>query len=223
MHAHRTTVTEDRRPINGNNVEPHGDRGRPKFLPPSTRTKQTGLIIPGDVSVDEWREIGNHIIVIANSSAWWLGDWLIYGQDHYPDRYKRAVEETSLDYQTLRNYAWIARRYPLHRRHAKLSFQHHAELASLPDEQQDEWLSRAEKSGWSRNVLRTKVRAAKNVGNGTEKAPKLNMRVAPEQRRRWQEAAAAADQDLLSWMMLVLDSAASSTLDPAWDDADGND
>jgi hypothetical protein len=200
------------------------DRSRAHLKPRSTPalTKRTGLTIPNNVSIEDWKEIGNRIFVLSNSSVWWLGDWLVYGQEHYPNRYRRAIEETSLDYQTLRNYAWIAKRYPLHRRRAKLSFQHHAELASLPDEQQDEWLSRAEKFGWSRNMLRNKLKASKSIEKQPDKPLKLQVQVAPEQQQRWQEAASAADQDLFSWMVLVLDGAANTTLEPAWDNVERN-
>ena len=49
-----------------------------------------------------------------------------------------------LDYQTLRNYAWVARRFPAGRRRAGVSFAHHAEVARLPEPEQDYWLRRAE-------------------------------------------------------------------------------
>lgn len=36
----------------------------------------------------------------------------MYGQAAYTGRYRDAIEQASLDYQTLRNYAWVARRFP---------------------------------------------------------------------------------------------------------------
>jgi hypothetical protein len=176
---------------------------------------RTSLALPARIPLDEWRRIGRQIFAISNSSAWWLGDWLIYGQAEYPDRYKRAIEETGLDYQTLRNYAWVARQFTPDRRRESLSFQHHAELASLPADQQNDWMDRAEKHRWSRNELRNRVRAGRRTAaqNGIAKsAPdtRLQVSIIPDQQQRWQDAAATADQDLLSWIVSVLDEAAAS-------------
>ena len=104
--------------------------------------------------------IGRQLEAVASSSAWCLGDWLSYGRAAYAGRYRDAVEQTSLDYQTLRNYAWVAGRFPLSRRRDTLSFGHHAEVAALPEPEQDFWLRKAGDLGWSRNHLRCEVRAS---------------------------------------------------------------
>ena len=57
-------------------------------------TRRTSLQLPPGLALSEWRHLGRQMFVITDSSAWWLGDWLIYGQSHFPDRYKRAVAET---------------------------------------------------------------------------------------------------------------------------------
>lgn len=73
---------------------------------------------------------------------------------------KAAVEQTALVYQTLRNYAWVARRFPVSRRRDSLSFGHHAETAALPEPEQDFWLRKAAEQHWSRNQLRREIRAS---------------------------------------------------------------
>jgi len=65
-----------------------------------------------------------------------------------------------LDYGTLRNYAWVARRFALSRRRDMLSFGHHAEVAAMPEAEQEYWLGKAEELSWSRNQLRREVRAS---------------------------------------------------------------
>jgi hypothetical protein len=177
-------------------------------------TRRTSLDLPPRIPLDEWSRIGRHIFAIADSSAWWLGDWLIYGQSQYPDRYKRAIEETGLDYQTLRNYAWVARRYPESRRRGGVSFQHHAEVASLPAAQQDEWLDRAEKQGWSRNELRRRIKAGRDhAGEPVDEVLRIQMNIPSDRRQRWVEAASAMRQDLAGWIVANLDSAASAVLE----------
>src|SRR6266545_6028251 len=87
---------------------------------------RVGLCIPADLSYEDWERAGSQLAGIVDSSSWWLGDWLVYGKKQYSDRYRRAIHAAGLQYQTLRNYAWVARRFELNRRRPKLSFQHHA-------------------------------------------------------------------------------------------------
>ncbi|MEZ0113829.1 hypothetical protein ABH920_007863 [Catenulispora sp. EB89] len=173
-------------------------------------TRRTSLHLPPGLAWSEWRRLGRQIFVIADSSAWWLGDWLIYGQNCYPNRYKRAVAETSLDYQTLRNYAWVARKVPVERRREGLGFQHHAEVAGLSAGEQDEWLSRAEEQSWTRNELRRRIRAAQRKDAYAQESAVVQMYVAAERQGRWQAAADSAQMDLLEWIVRTLDGIAEA-------------
>lgn len=122
--------------------------------------RRTGLAFSQMIPLREWELIGQQILAVADSSTWWVGDWLCYGEQAYQDRYREAVQMTSLNYQTLRNYAWVARRLELSRRRDSLSFGHHAEVAALDVPEQDYWLRKAEELRWSRNQLRAEVRAS---------------------------------------------------------------
>ncbi|MEU8119510.1 LmbU family transcriptional regulator [Spirillospora sp. NPDC049024] len=179
-------------------------------------TKRTSLLLPEELSIDSWVSIGKEISVIADASSWWLGDWLVYGQEAYPGRYRRAMKGTGLSYQTLRNYAWIARRFPMSRRRDALSMQHHAEVVALPDDEQDEWLGRAACEGWSVSELRRRLRAVRR--NRTADAaddptfiPRMN--VDAERQRRWAEAAEHTGADMTRWVCEALDRAAVLALE----------
>ncbi|WP_217503333.1 LmbU family transcriptional regulator [Streptomyces lunaelactis] len=174
----------------------------------------TALQLPPSIPLEEWQDIGRKIFGAADSTSWWLGDWLAYGRSTYPDRYRRAVEETLLDYQTLRNYAWVSRRYAPRRRRATLSFQHHAELASLPEAEQEYWMDRAERLNWSKSFLRNRVRAARQGEEpaAVEARVDIHLNLPQERRTRWSQAASAAEQDLQSWAMSMLDDAAAHIL-----------
>jgi hypothetical protein len=176
-------------------------------------TKRTALSLPENLPLDSWKQIGEQIHVISDASAWWIGDWLRFGRDKYPDRYKRAIGETSLEYQTLRNYAWVAGRFDASRRRDRLSFQHHLEVAALPQDQQDLWLERAEQSGWSRNDLRAELRCYRD-DPAAQPLPMaaVQLRVPAERRQLWQDAAARAELELPEWMSAVLDLAAKTEL-----------
>jgi hypothetical protein len=136
-----------------------------------------GLELPSSLtlSFEKWLRIGEVLATVRTSSAWCLGDWLAYGEMAYSGRYRDAIKQTSLDYQTLRNYAWVARRFPISRRRESLSFGHHAEVASLPEPEQDFWLRKAEGLGWSTSHLRREVRASLSERAVSEETKSANV------------------------------------------------
>src|SRR5690349_19350253 len=76
---------------------------------PSVRSTVTSAQFDPLLPFGTWRELGIKIARFVNSSPWWLGDWLLFGRYKYGRRYREAIEATGLDYQTLRNYAVVAR------------------------------------------------------------------------------------------------------------------
>jgi hypothetical protein len=124
----------------------------------SVLLQKCGLHISNGISFRNWEVIGRQLLAVADSSTWWIADWLVYGETSFQERYPEAIRATSLNYQTLRNYAWVARRFAPSRRRDSISFGHHAEVAALDESEQDYWLRKAEELGWSRNQLRREVR-----------------------------------------------------------------
>lgn len=176
------------------------------------RARRVGLIFPDTLSFDAWRQIGSQIFLVADSSAWWVGDWLAHGEVTFGDRYSQAIANTSLDYQTLRNYAWVARKFPISRRRDKLSFGHHAEVAALTDDGQDMWLARAERLSWSRNELRRRLRAAqlanRSLPSRGPQTKELKIDVSVERHECWRVAAERVNCDIADWIIGTLDRAA---------------
>jgi hypothetical protein len=191
------------------------DRGRPDaLLARRVRATRTGLRLHDGLSFESWRRIGLQVGTLSDASAWWIGDWLLFGQRTYGERYKAAIDATGFGYQTLRNYAWVASRFPPSRRRDNLSFGHHAEVAALEEEGQEEWLRRVALHRWSRNELRRNLRASRPVPNRTEaSAVAIELRVADPRSYRWQAAAAAEGRALDEWITAVLDLAAESVLE----------
>jgi hypothetical protein len=172
-----------------------------------------GLALRRGMSFDDWATVGWRLARLSTACTWALGDWLVFGAEAYGDRYKQAVDATRLEYQTLRNYAWVASRFAAHRRRGGLSFQHHAEVASLPEPQQELWLQRAETMGWSRNELRRHLALRRSISrraNGDTAT--LRVPVKTVRGVRWRAAAEAADRDLVDWMTDALDAAADQIL-----------
>jgi hypothetical protein len=183
-------------------------------LDPLASARRTELHLPANLALAGWRRVGQQIALLSSSSAWWLGDWLIYGQARFPDRYKQAVEETSLDYQTLRNYAWVARKFPVSRRRDTLSFQHHAAVASLPTAEQDLWLDRASAGRCSVAELRARLKAAAAESTRGQKQARavLQLSICGDRQQRWEAAARSQSQNLIDWAVDVLDTIATQII-----------
>lgn len=183
----------------------------------TARATAKGLTVAPELPFSGWKRLGEQLGLLSNASSWWVGDWLVYGERRYGSGYREAAEIIGLEYQTLRNYAWVASVFPLYRRRDKLSFQHHAEVASLPEEQQEHWLRAAEDNRWSRNELRRRLRAVRTVRDQEERPAAevvvVRLTVSANQERRWRQAARRCASDLESWITALLDSAAE--MDPA--------
>ncbi|CAL9450300.1 hypothetical protein SUDANB58_02435 [Streptomyces sp. enrichment culture] len=187
---------------------------RPGVSSVKVQKKRTSLTFPRAVPLEAWISIGVEIFSITDASSWWLGDWLIYGQNRYPDRYKRAIEASSLHYKTLRNYAWVARKFDVSRRRDTLSMQHHAEVAALTEEEQELWLDRAEQEGWSVTELRRNIKESKATGDRIQDvtAATVTLKAPAERMRRWEQAASRAGTSLDEWIRRVLDREAVELL-----------
>ncbi|WP_405528491.1 LmbU family transcriptional regulator [Streptomyces avidinii] len=177
-------------------------------------TTKVGLQMPAGMSFDDWEKAGRQLSGIVDSSSWWLGDWLVYGKDHYTDRYQRGIRAAGLQYQTLRNYAWVSRRFDFSRRRGALSFQHHAELASLPHDEQESWLDRAEQRKWTTKQLRSAIRAAREDEAQVRlpAEPTRRLEVPGSRLQWWHKAAERAGVDFERWVLVTLDSAAKQAL-----------
>ncbi|MEU3313828.1 LmbU family transcriptional regulator [Streptomyces sp. NPDC006662] len=182
-----------------------------------------GLQMPAGMAYDEWERAGQQLVGVLDSSCWWLGDWLKYGKDHYTDRYQRGIRAAGLSYQTLRNYAWVSRRFELARRRPALSFQHHAELASMPPGEQELWLDRAEQGRWTTKQLRGALRATRQGGRQAPPSaePSRRLEVPGSRVQWWHKAAEQLGVDFEQWVMTTLDSAAASALEQELGERDG--
>lgn len=116
------------------------------------------LAIPERTTFEAWLEIGVTLGHMERSVQWWIGDWLVFGERHFPDRYSQAIEATHYSYSTLSKAAYVARQIPPGDRKESLPFAHHAEVAALPEPDRRELLDEAEREGWNKYQLRAHVR-----------------------------------------------------------------
>ena len=105
-----------------------------------------GLQVNGNVTEDDWSQIGEMLFKLEGSIQWLIGDWLVYGESLAYGDLKARVEEMGRDYNTVRNYMVVCRAFELSRRRYNLTFGHYQAAAGLETgEQQDEALDYAEK------------------------------------------------------------------------------
>ena len=185
-------------------------------LPPPARRRvhssRTGMRFDPLMPIDDWKTVGARIAFYSQATAWWLGDWLLFGKMKYGHRYKEGIALTGLDYQTLRNYALVARRFELSRRRDNLSFQHHAEVCALQNDVQDQWLDLAADARWSKMELRRRLRAAAAEPAASPAGTTLHLVVEAQRDERWRAAAKRSGCPLEVWITRSLDAAASESL-----------
>jgi hypothetical protein len=123
----------------------------------------------------EWLHQGKRLGSIGRGVAWWIGDWVSYGNAKFGEKYSRAARVTGYDVQSLMNMAYVASRFDLSRRKETLSWSHHSELAALEPDEQDRWLVFADERRLSVRGLREELRAWRSR-HGTGKHGKATSR-----------------------------------------------
>lgn len=121
----------------------------------------TAWVPEGDLGLAQWIDYGYRLGALGRGVAWWIGDWLRYGNERYGEKYVRAARVTGYDVQSLMNMNYVASCFPPSRRREQLSWSHHAEVAALDEAEQDRWLALAERERLSVHSLRLELRTAR--------------------------------------------------------------
>ena len=128
---------------------------------------RTGLQISDELSFEEWQSISARFGAAMSSAAFVIGDWIVYGEDHFRGQqrlpnfesksigarrvaseiYNEALRLTGLDRSTLITYAYVSRRVPASLRNEHLSWEHHKAVAKLNEDGQQRWLRIAQDEG----------------------------------------------------------------------------
>jgi|AntRauTorckE6833_2_1112554.scaffolds.fasta_scaffold05110_4 hypothetical protein len=121
----------------------------------------TGIQFHSDLSFDEWNELGGKLAPIGKSIGFMLGDWINYGSKSHGEKYREAILETGIAYQTLANYASVARRVSPSNRELALGYEHHAAVAKLRSNEQHHWLGLAKQHKLGVRRLRKSIVAGR--------------------------------------------------------------
>lgn len=111
-----------------------------------------GLEFEPEITFEQWTEAWLGVEGIEANHQWWQGDAANRGEV-FGDRCWQYLDGKGIKFSTLRNCMRVCKVYPLSRRRG-VSFGHHALLISLPEKEQDKWLSEAADKGWTRVRLR---------------------------------------------------------------------
>lgn len=115
----------------------------------SAEPSRSRLAIPDGTGFNEWREIGETLRRMHDSSQWWIGDWLCYGERYRRD-YPAAMQMLDMELAALKNYAWVSSKVSTR---VDLSWTHHRLVATLEPDDQVRWLDEALRQSWSTREL----------------------------------------------------------------------
>ena len=140
-----------------------------------------GLHIREPLTFEEWSALAGKIGSALRSMAFVIGDWLVYGEDHFDwdakkgqtaggsggrrkvsaERNAQATSATGIDRAVLKNYAYVSRRVPMSLRNDRLSWDHHRVVAKLPPDEQKRWLAIATNPNDRLSARRLRVSVAR--------------------------------------------------------------
>jgi len=137
----------------------------------ATRLDLSGV----DLTFDQYEALGRMLGTLRDMSAWALGDWLIFGEGTYGDKYAQAAEATGRSKGTLADYLRVAMFVSPARRREELSWSHHRQVAKLSPKEQRAWLAKAVAQRWSVEEFSGMLKADPATDSGTyrDSAPPL--------------------------------------------------
>jgi hypothetical protein len=130
---------------------------RPKISLPNFEFSSCAVTVDGNPKLEDWGGPLLFSIWCQRASPWWIGDLLIAGDARFGEDFSQVCEG-AVSADMLQRYESVARRVPPENRRPNLSWSAHAVAARLPHDKQRVMLEKAERYGWSSEVLRIKVR-----------------------------------------------------------------
>jgi hypothetical protein len=120
-----------------------------------------GLVLRREFTAAQYEALAVACGRMHRASAWTIGDLANHCDRDDVDglSYEQIAEATGLAFQTVQNYASIARRVPRSRRRVGLPMSTHQAVSKLPPAKQKELLSRAVKEDWPRSRMREELDA----------------------------------------------------------------
>lgn len=147
-----------------------------KPLPPGVRLTRTGLEVERSLSIEECQDLVLTLDKIGKSVQWWIGDAIRYAEAAYGERFTQWMLLTGFEKQTLKNWRWVANKFPPEVRNDDLSYTHHAFTAGLKRDDAVAILEQARANKWTVS----KTRAATMALRTEQKFGKVSRQAFPD-------------------------------------------
>lgn len=141
-------------------------------IPTSVRVDRCGVMFDKPLSTQEWYEASDTILSIAEASAWWVGDTLVYGEDHYGSEVSSQLYDAfSMDF--IAAAMTTARAIPKHERRADVPYTHHRYVTKYSSEERAKHLLECAEQQFTVEAFRAYLTAYDAEAKGIEPpAPK---------------------------------------------------
>jgi len=125
------------------------------------------------ISYEDAELIAHNLYRFAKATAWWFGDFLIYVEKAFPETWSQLIPD-DINKESLRNYKWVAERFPPGARNLDLPWSHYQICAGIEDAgARMQMLQDAASERLNCYQLRKRVRVSKGI-------PKANVIVCPK-------------------------------------------
>lgn len=99
--------------------------------------RDDGIVLPPDLSFEQWREALGNAEWLDRASTWILADVLVYGEQKFHEDHSDALptfeeDPTGQRQARMKQAAWMGRRFPPGTRVPGLTYSHHRAVADLP-------------------------------------------------------------------------------------------
>jgi hypothetical protein len=170
-----------------------------------------GLEFTGAVSLKEWKRAMLGLQKAETMIQFYLGDLFIYAESAVDGwgklTYQDLEEHSGYDNGTLRNYKWVARRFPPAFREALsprgdiCAFSHYKEVASIDDDQEAfRLLKTTNKAGWSVEKLHDEVKRSKGyAGKDLIKGDWINLSLSRQEAKNLIDILADYPEDPIAY------------------------
>lgn len=157
------------------------------------RLEASGLHLPENMPLEDWRRVGERLRDTQQSLMWWVGDWLRFGEHKHGVTYAEAAELTGYKEQSLRTAVWLSGQFDVSMRINKLTWNHHRHAASLPPDKRSEALQRAADEGLSTRALKALISDMKQADAPAPKTDVQPNQSAPKPPQTGPEASTATE------------------------------
>ncbi len=124
---------------------------------PAIEYLTTCLLIPSDITLEGWIEGWQGAAQVEQSSRWWIGDLLNFGESRFPSEWTQVLDPQFAE--TNRGRARVSLRIPREIRRESLSWSAHREACSPETiEERIELLDLAEANRWGSREIAAEVK-----------------------------------------------------------------